>query len=499
MTPSAHILETVGLRKEYPGTVALHDVSLRFEGGKIHALLGKNGAGKSTLVKIFAGAVKQDAGEILVNGKPIDLRSPRDALRQGIAAVHQELSLVPELTVAENILLGRLPKRKRSGGLMINWDETYARARSILDTLGVTIDVRRRASDLGIAQQQGVEIAKAMSYQPSVLMLDEPTSALAHHEAGRLFDLLRTLAARGVVLLYITHRLEEIHRIADTVTVLRNGELIGTIGIADATPGAIVQMMFGGAVTKTRPPDVLALRTPVMEVRSLTRKNAFENVTFTLHAGEILGVAGLLGSGRTELLRSLFGADPHDAGDLLVNGMVVRPSNPIQMKSFGVVLSPENRKEEGLIQMLSTRANVCLASLSRISRRGFTTRGRERKVVDRNIREVDINVPDAEAAVSTLSGGNQQKVVVAKWLNTTPRIMLLDEPTRGIDIQAKQQVFQLIRDLSSRGISCIVVSSELEELMDICHRVLIMKRGRIVGELLPHQSTLEELFAVCMQ
>jgi ribose transport system ATP-binding protein len=499
MTPSAHILETVRIRKEYPGTVALRNISLRFDGGKIHALLGKNGAGKSTLVKIFAGAVRQDAGEILVNGKPIDLRSPRDALRQGIAAVHQELSLVPELTVAENILLGRLPKRKGGGGLIIDWDETFSRARKILDTLGVAIDVRTRAADLGVAQQQSVEIAKAMSYDPSVLMLDEPTSALAHHETERLFGLLRTLAGRGVVLLYITHRLEEIHRIADTVTVLRNGELIGTIGIADATPAAIVQMMFGEVVTKTRPPDVLLHRKPVMEVRTLTRKNAFEHVTFTLHAGEILGIAGLLGSGRTELLRSLFGADPHDSGDLLLDGAVVRPSNPIQMKSFGVVLSPENRKEEGLIQMLSTRANVCLASLSRISRGGFTTRAREQKVVDRNIREVDIKVSDAEAAVSTLSGGNQQKVVVAKWLNTTPRIMLLDEPTRGIDIQAKQQMFQLIRDLSGRGISCIVVSSELEELMDICHRVLIMKRGKIAGEMFPYQSTLEDLFAVCMQ
>jgi len=499
MKPSTHILETVSLRKEYPGTVALCDVSLKFNGGKIHALLGKNGAGKSTLVKIFAGAVQQDAGRILLNGIPIDLRSPRDALRQGIAAVHQELSLVPALSVAENILLGRLPKRKRGGGLIIDWDETFARAQNILDTLGVTIDVRTRAGELGVAQQQSVEIAKAMSYDPAVLMLDEPTSALAHHEAERLFDLLRTLAGRGVIMLYITHRLEEIHKIADTVTVLRNGELIGTIGIGEATPATIVQMMFGEAVQKTRPPNVRAHRDPIMEVRSLTRTNTFEEITFTLHKGEILGIAGLLGSGRTELLRSLFGADPHDSGDLLLDGAVVSPSSPVQMKSLGIVLSPENRKEQGLIQMLSTRANVCLASLSRISRGGFTTRARERAVVDRNIREIDITVPDTEAAVSTLSGGNQQKVVVAKWLNTKPRIMLLDEPTRGIDIQAKQQMFQLIRDLSDRGISCIVVSSELEELMDICHRILIMKMGRIAGEMLPHHSTLKELFALCMQ
>jgi len=330
-------------------------------------------------------------------------------------------------------------------------------------------------------------------------MLDEPTSALAHHETDRLFELLRTLASRGVVLLYITHRLEEIHRIADTVTILRNGELVGTIPVSQASPAVIVQMMFGETVQRSRPEDVRPLSKPVMEVRHLSRSNIFEDISFTLHAGEILGIAGLLGSGRSELLRSLFGADPPDRGDIVIEGTSVRPRSPNQMKRFGMALAPEKRKEEGLVQILSTRANICLASLSSVATAGFTTRARERAVAERYIRDIDIAVVNLEAAISSLSGGNQQKAVIAKWLRTHPRVFLLDEPTRGIDIQAKQQIFQIIWNLSRKGIGTVVVSSELEELLDICHRILILKKGKITGEMLPHQTTLEQLFSVCMQ
>jgi ribose transport system ATP-binding protein len=343
-----------------------------------------------------------------------------------------------------------------------------------------------------------VEIARAMSYAPAVLMLDEPTSALAHHETEKLFDFLRSLAVKGVVLLYITHRLEEIHRIADTVTVLRNGECVGTIAIAEATPASIVQMMFGEVVTRGRPAELPPGREPVLELRNFSRAGAFSGVSFTLRAGEILGIAGLLGSGRTELLRSLFGADPHDSGTVVLRGREVSPVSPAQMKKLGLALAPENRKEEGLVQLLSARGNICLASLDRIARRGFTTAARERRVAARSVQELDIVLPSLDAPVTSLSGGNQQKVVLARWLNTDPRIILLDEPTRGIDIQAKQQMFQIIRSLSDRGIGSIVVSSEFEELMDVCHRVLIMTKGRISGEILPHRSTLEQLFALCL-
>jgi ribose transport system ATP-binding protein len=492
-------LQTVALRKEYPGTVALKDVSVNFDGGRIHALLGKNGAGKSTLVRLFAGAIQPTAGSILVDGTAVHLRSPREALRQGIAAVHQELSLVPELSIAENIFLGRLPKHRGTRETLIDWKSANDRAARLLSDFGLTMNVRTRAGSLGVAHQQMVEIVKAMSYEPSVLMLDEPTSALAHHETDRLFELLRTLASRGVVLLYITHRLEEIHRISDTVTVLRNGELVGTIPISQAGPAVIVQMMFGETVQRSRPEDVRPLSKPVMEVRHLSRTSVFEDISFTLHEGEILGIAGLLGSGRSELLRSLFGADPPDRGDIVIEGTPVRPRSPNQMKRFGVALAPEKRKEEGLVQILSTRANICLASLSSVATAGFITRARERAVTERYIRDINIAVANPEAAISSLSGGNQQKVVIAKWLRTHPRVILLDEPTRGIDIQAKQQIFQIIWDLSRKGIGTVVVSSELEELLDVCHRILILKKGRIAGEMLPHQSTLEQLLSVCMQ
>ncbi|MDP2884289.1 MAG: sugar ABC transporter ATP-binding protein [Ignavibacteria bacterium] len=499
MNTQVHTLQTLALRKEYPGTVALNDVTVSFTGGRVHALIGKNGAGKSTLVKLIAGAIEPTSGSILVDAKEVQLQSPQDALQRGIVAVHQELSLVPELTVAENILLGRLPKKPGFGHSIIDWRQVYTRAAQVLAGLGVSIDVRARAGTLGVAQQQSVEIAKAMSYEPSILILDEPTSALAQHETQRLFDLLRMLAARRVVLLYITHRLQELREIADTVTVLRNGSLVGTIGIAEATPSTIVHMMFGEVVQRVKPADLSAPTEPFVEVRSFSRQGAYYDINFTIHKGEILGIAGLLGSGRTELLRGMFGADPPDTGELIIGGERITPSDPQQMKDLGVVLTPENRKDQGLVQLLNTRINLCLASLNRLSSHGFITQAREQSSVDRNIRELDIKVADTEAPVAFLSGGNQQKVVVGKWLNTNPRLVLFDEPTRGIDIQAKQQIFQIIWDLSKRGISCIVVSSELEELLDICHRILIMRQGRIVTDVRPGEISLENLFAVCMK
>ena len=499
MSIPAHNLQTRSLRKEYPGTVALDDVSISFTGEKIHALIGKNGAGKSTLVKIIAGATQPTRGSILVDGLEVSLSSPRDALERGIVAVHQELSLVPELTVAENILLGRLPKKHGLGNAVIDWRLVFERAEQILADLGIRLDVREKASTLGIAQQQVVEIAKAMSYDPSILILDEPTSALAQHETECLFDVLKRLKTRGVVLLYITHRLQELHEIADTVTVLRNGALVGTIGIDQATPATIVQMMFGEVVQRSKPVDLIAPTETFIEVRSLTRTGVFQDVNFTISKGEVLGIAGLLGSGRTELLRAMFGADPPDSGELIIAGQRVRPTSPEQMKDLGVAMTPENRKDQGLVQILSTRVNLCMSSFNRIASHGFLTRGREERLIERNIRELDIKVNRTDAPVAFLSGGSQQKVVIGKWLNTNPRLVLLDEPTRGIDVQAKQQMFQIIWDMSKRGISCVVVSSELEELLDICHRILIMRAGRIVSDVRPSELSLENLFAACME
>ena len=494
----AAALETIALRKEYPGTLALDDVSLRFEGGRIHALIGKNGAGKSTFVRLLAGAVRPTSGAIVLNGRRVDFSSPREALRQGIATVHQELSLVPELTVAENIMLGRLPVRRGTGGLLVDWDATHALAEKVLATLNVRLDVRLPARALGVAHQQVVEIARAMSYNPHVLLLDEPTSALARGEADRLFTLLKDLASRGVIILYITHRLQEIPKIADTVTALRNGRLVSTIPVREATAEQMARMMFGDIVRTHRPEDVNPGSEVLLEVRGLTSPGRFTDVSFTVKKGEIVGIAGLLGSGRTELLRAIAGADPPAGGDIVLKGRALRPGSPAQMKALGIVLAPENRKEEGLIQILSSRENLVMAALRAVARGGLITRGRERTAVAPVVTSLGIDMPDVDAPVSVLSGGNQQKVVLGKWMLAGASVILLDEPTRGIDVQAKQQVFDIVWSLSRRGIATVVVSSELEELPDLCHRILVMRHGSLVGDLRASDVSVDQLLAQCL-
>jgi ribose transport system ATP-binding protein len=492
-------LQTVDLRKVYPGTVALDDVSMTFEAGSVNALLGKNGAGKSTLVKILSGATEPTSGHVLLDGRETRFPSPRDAFERGMATVYQELSLIPELTVGENILLGRLPKRKGLAGVAIDWRAVFDRADAVMQSLKVKLDVTRTVGRLPVAQQQVVEIAKAMSYDPSVLMLDEPTSALAHHEVAALFDLVRKLTARGVAVIYITHRLQELRDIADTVSVLRDGKFVGRVPVEQATPKLIVEMMFGETVQKARPAGLEVRREPVLEVRHLTMKGKLTDVGLTLYKGEVLGIAGMLGSGRTEVLMSLFGAMAFDEGEIFVEGRPIRSPTPAQMKRAGMGLTPENRKEQGIVLLLSTLDNACLAALDRISRHGVIWRSLQHKVVDRNIRDLQITVADAEQPISSLSGGNQQKVVVSNWLNTKPRIMLFDEPTRGIDVQAKQQMFQIIWELSRQGIGSIFVSSELEELLEVCHRIVVMRKGRVVGEVDTSGLQLESLFAMCME
>ena len=493
------MLKAVDLRKEYPGTVALNDVSVNFEAGQVHALIGKNGAGKSTLIKMLAGAITPTAGAILIDDNPVSIGSPQQAFDKGIATVHQELSLVPDLTVAENILLGRLPKKKTLGGIFIDWDETFKQAQAVLDDMQVELDVHKKASDLGVAQQQVVEIAKAMSFSPSALMLDEPTSALAHHETASLFRLVKQLAQKGVAIVYITHRLQELKQIADKVTVLRDGCFIGTVDMADATSETIVNMMFGEVIPKRRPVDLQSSDQKIMQVANLSQKNKFSDVSFDLYKGEVLGIAGMLGSGRTELLKAIFGAERFDSGQLTIAGETFKSITPEIAKAKGLAFTPENRKEEALVQILSTRANMCLAPMNLISVKGFISKSMEQKAVTPYVEKLHIKVANIDEEVASLSGGNQQKVVVGNWLATEPAVILFDEPTRGIDVQAKQQIFEVMWSLSEEGISSIFVSSELEELIEVCHRVLIMKKGKIVDEVDPANITSDELFVMCME
>ena len=492
------MLEVIGLCKAFPGTLALDDVSIRFDDGEVHALLGRNGAGKSTLIKMLAGAFEPTSGEIRIDGQAVSLHSPLDAFAKGIATVHQELSLVPGLSVAENILLGRLPRRRLAGLRPIDWKAVWQQAREVLDSMEVDIDVRRPAGELGVAQQQVVEIAKAMSFNPRALLLDEPTSALAHHETETLFRLVRQLAARGVAVIYITHRLQELAQIAGRVSVLRDGRHVGTVAMSETTPQGIVQMMFGEVAHTERPKDLQAGSETILSVRGLSLRGRFQDVSLELRRGEVLGIAGMLGSGRTELLKAIFGAGPMDAGEVAVAGEVVPRPSPGEMKRRGLAFTPENRKEEALIQLLSVRENICLAGRGRIAPWGWVTRKRERAVVREFVERLQIKLSDPETPVSSLSGGNQQKVVVGNWLNTLPCAILFDEPTRGIDVLAKQQIFEVMWELSRQGVSSILVSSELEELIEVCHRILVMRRGRIVAETAPDPVTANELFVMCM-
>jgi ribose transport system ATP-binding protein len=487
-------LETRNITKVYPGTVALKDFSARFEGGEVHALVGKNGSGKSTAVKIFAGSIPPTSGSLWIDGKQTIIHSPQDAFSKGIATVYQELSSIPTLSVAENILMGRLPKR----GRFIDWKQVFSYAQEILNSMGSPISAHAIVSELSVGQRQVVEIAKARSYHPSVIMLDEPTSALARAETESLFTALKELKKDGVAILYITHRLHELAQIADRVTVLRDGTQVGTVKIGEASPSSIVDMMFGEVAHKARPVDIAVGSRTLLEVRGLSRGSAFRDVSFRLREGEILGLAGMLGSGRSELLRAVFGADPFDEGEVLVEGRLAAAPSPESMKRRGIAMTPENRKEEGLVQSLSTRENLCLANLPRISRYGFVQRRTERQMVERQISELEIKVPDARSPVATLSGGNQQKVVVGNWLNTSPKVVLLDEPSRGIDVNAKQQIFQIVWKLARDGISSIVVSTELEELIEVCSRIIVMRHGRIIGEVDPTAVSVGQLYTMAM-
>ena len=402
---------------------------------------------------------------------------------------------MPYLTVAENIYLGRLPKK----GRVVDWKKTYEMAGDLLKKMNVDIDPHEKVFRLSMWQCQVVEITKAMSFSPKVLMLDEPTSALAQNETQSLFEVIRTLRDQGVVVIYISHRLQELWEIADTVTVLRDGKLIGKKDIKELDHKGIISMMFGDVELKTRPKDLKVSDEVVMKVDHLTRSGKFEDVSFELKKGEVLGIAGMLGAGRTELLRSIFGVDGYDSGTITVNGQAMpKHANPEQMKRQGLALTPEERKNQGVILIHSIRDNLCNACLDKISDHHIINKKRREEFAERQVEDLQIKIPGLMASVSSLSGGNQQKVVVGNWLNTDPQIMMYDEPSRGIDVNAKQQIFQIMWDQSRKGMSSIFVSSELEELLEVCHRILVMHMGHIIGEVYPENLTIEQLYADCM-
>ena len=490
-----NILRTESIVKDYPGTRALDDVTVSFDSGKVHAFIGKNGSGKSTLVKVFAGVIQATSGQFYLNDELMHFNAPTDAFTQGISTVYQELSLVPYLTVAENIYLGRLPKK----GKIIDWKKTFSMAGELLKKMNVDIDPHEKVFKLSMWQQQVVEITKAMSFSPKVLMLDEPTSALAQNEIQSLFNVVKQLRDQGVIIIYISHKLQEIWEIADTVTVLRDGVLIGKEEVSNIDHKDLIKMMFGDVEIKTRPTDLISSDEVIMKVDHLTKNGKFEDVSFELKKGEVLGIAGMLGSGRTELLRCIFGADDYNSGEITIEGKKVpKHASPVKLKKFGVGLTPEERKNQGVILIHSIRDNLCNACLDKISKKHIINKKKRVELAQKQIEDLQIKIPNMNAAVGSLSGGNQQKVVIGNWLNTDPKIMMYDEPSRGIDVKAKQQIFQIMWDESRKGVSSVFVSSELEELLEVCHRIVIMHLGKVVGEVYPENLKIEELYAYSM-
>ncbi|MEW5816045.1 MAG: sugar ABC transporter ATP-binding protein, partial [Spirochaetota bacterium] len=465
---------------------------------EVRALVGKNGAGKSTLVKVLSGATHPDSGSIYIDGRPAQIKSPADAFGAGIATVYQEMSLVMGLTVAENVLLGRWARKKRIGIQVIDRKETARVARAALDRMGVNLNPQEIVRRLSVPERQMVEIAKAVAFQPKVLILDEPTSSLPAHEVDALLALVRRLAEKGVAVVYVSHRLQELPRVADSLTVLRDGRLVGTISMRAASPEQIARMMIGSEWKRSDLSHCEVGNEVRLSVRSLERKGYLHGVSFDLYAGEVLGIAGLLGSGRTELLRAVFGLDPLDGGNVSVTGRRIFRPTPLVMKRLKVGLTPEDRKGQGLVPCLSVCHNLTLSCLERISRSQVISPPIERVLATKMVEALSIRTPGINVRARSLSGGNQQKLVIGKWLNSEVKILLMDEPTRGIDIEAKEQVYGLVRKLAAQGISVVFVSSELEEVMEVSDRILVLNRGRIVAEVPRASANLEQLLALAM-
>jgi len=470
----APILEIRGVAKRFDATQALEDVSLSLHAGEIHALLGENGAGKSTLIKIITGVHQPDSGMILLGGQPVTIRSAAEAQRLGVAAIYQEPLLFPDLNVAENIFISHQDR-----GAVVGWREMFREADKILAELGMTLDVRKPARGLTLAAQQSVEIAKAISLNVRVLIMDEPTASLSAHEVQELFKLVRDLKRQGVAILFVSHRMEEVFEIADRITVFRDGRLISTRTRLEATPQRAIADMVGREIDLTKARTSCAQKDVVLSVADLGRQGVFEGVSFDLHRGEVLGFAGLIGAGRTDVGLALFGIEPATSGRILLGGKPVTVRTARDGMSLGIAYVSEDRRQLGLVLPMSIFANITLPVLRRyLSRLGLVRTGLERRTADTFRDRLAIRTPSVDLEVAKLSGGNQQKVMLSKWLNTNPSVLILDEPTRGVDVGSKAEVHAIIGQLAAEGIGVIVISSDLPEVLVLSDRVLIMREGR---------------------
>lgn len=473
------LLEMKGIGKTFPGVKALEGVNLTVRAGQVHALLGENGAGKSTLIKILSGAYVKDEGQILWEGQPVEIKSPQDAQRLGISTIYQEFNLAPHLTVAENIFLGHLPKQ----GPWVDWAQVRKRAREILDSLGVTLDVDTPTAELAVAEQQLVEIAKALNRQTRILVMDEPSAVLGEKDLEKLFTVVRQLQANGIGIIYISHRLREIFELADQVTVLKDGRYVDTRAVSTVTMDDLVRLMIGRELADVYPKRNVQPGQVLLEVKNIGRTGVLRDISFQLRAGEIVGFAGITGSGRTELARVIFGADPYTNGEMWLSGQPYHVTSPADAIRHGVALVTEDRKRQGLLLKLSVTINTTISGLKRLCRGQVIKLKEELRLVQEYIRQLSIKTPGPNFLVVNMSGGNQQKVVLARWLSIGTRLFILDEPTRGIDVGSKSEIYQIMADLANQGVGILMISSELPEVLGMSDRIMVMREGRIVKEL----------------
>lgn len=488
---SEFILDIQNITKRFPGVLALNDVSMKVKRGDIHALVGENGAGKSTLIKILSGVKKQDSGKFFFKGNEVNISKPLEAQMLGMSVVHQELKLVETLSVAENVFLGR---PKTSGKLkLVSHKKQKTEALNLLESLNAVMDVNQLVGSLSVAQKQLVEICKALSYNAELIIMDEPSATLTEKELDILFDILKQLKKNGVTIIYISHRLEEIFALADRVTVLRDGAHIETTDVEKVTKPELIKMMVGRELEEEYPKEQVKIGDVALEVKDLNRGKIIKDINFSLYHGEILGIAGLVGSGRTETARCIFGADKKTSGKFYKDGVEIDIKNVASAIKQKIALVPEERKTQGVLLGMSIKENISMAGIDRVIKNGFINSKKERELALDYIEKLRILTPSEKRDVNDLSGGNQQKVVLAKWLAVESDIMIFDEPTRGIDVGAKAEIYRLLCQLAAQGKAIIMISSELPEIIGICDRILVMHDGRITGEVTREEATQEKI------
>ena len=475
------ILEMKGITKRFPGVLALDHVDLTVYPGQVLALVGENGAGKSTLMKVLSGVHQMDEGEILMEGKPVKIENPLASQLMGISIIYQELSVLDNMNIAENIFLGR---EKRSGRIFVDKKQMHAEARKLLDEVGLDVDTHTMAGELSTAQKQMIEVAKALSFNSKIIIMDEPTSSLTETETDILFGIIRKLREKGVAIVFISHKLAEIFAITDEVAILRDGVSAGRMMTEGCTENDIIKAMVGRDVDDLYAKQAAPIGDVVLEVKNLNTKGFLKDINFELRAGEILGFAGLVGAGRSEVMRAVFGIDPKESGEIYIKGKKVDIKNPRDAMLQGIGFVPEDRKLQGLVLGMSVGKNTTLAALKAVANKaGFINHKQEKEMADKFVKALEVKTPSNDQLVKNLSGGNQQKVVVAKWLANNPDILILDEPTRGIDVGAEKEIHQLMSDLANQGVAIIMISSELPEVLGMSDRVIVMHEGRIKGQL----------------